>query len=197
MDLTKTRLPDDAGAAAQDDPAALIERDVWVWLKTFVTVDNIFYAGKFAPCPYARAAILANQVDVKVYPSGNTRAFIREKTIEMRDSKKLSTRVIVLPPRVQWQWGISEYVEALNAEVIRDNVFLNTGVTKTMASRYPGSRADEFYFIVVANRWDAVLAGSKALERTDYYNNWPRDQYELVVQRRERMVERYRKKDGD
>ena len=174
--------------------AAAIEQDVWTWLKAFVTVDNAFYAGKFPPCPYARSAILADQVDVKVYTNGDIRAFIREKTIELRDSPSLSTRVMVFPPRVQWQWGISEFVERLNTETIPDNVFLNTGVTKTKASRYPGCRAGELYFIIVANRVDAVLAGSEALKKTDYYSNWPREQYELVVERRERMVDLYGKK---
>ena len=78
--------------------------------------------------------------------------------------------------------------------MIPDNVFLNTGVTKAMASRYLGSRPGELYFIVVANRVDAVLAGSEALKKTDYYSNWPREQYELVVVRRERMVDLYGKK---
>ncbi len=174
--------------------SAAIEQDLWTWLNAFVAANNSFYVGKFPPCPYARSAILAGQVDIKVYMEGNVREFIREKTIELRDTPKLSTRVIAFPPRVQWQWGISEFVEGLNAEVISDDVFLNTGVTKTMFSRYSGSRPGELYFIVVANRVGAVLAGSEALKRTDYYSNWPQEQYELVVERRARMAERYGKK---
>jgi hypothetical protein len=174
--------------------SGLIEQDLWTWLNAFVAANNSFYAGKFPPCPYARSAILAGQVDVTVYLEGDVRAFIREKTIELRDSPKLSTRVIAFPPRVQWKWGISEYVEGINAEMISDDVFLNTGVTKTMPSRYSGSRAGELYFIVVANRIGAVLAGSEALKRTDYYSNWPPEQYELVVERRARMADRYGKK---
>lgn len=174
--------------------SAAIEQDIWTWLNAFVAANNSFYAGKFPPCPYARKAIIAGQVDVKVYMEGDVRKFIREKTLELRDAPKLSTRVMAFPPRVQWQWGITEFVEGINAEVISDDLFLNTGVTKTMFSRYGGSRPGEFYFIVVANRVGAVLAGSEALERTDYYSNWPPEQYELVVVRRARMVERYSKK---
>jgi carbamoyltransferase len=170
---------------------SLVGEDIWTWLSTFVTINNAFYNGKFAPCPFARAAMLAGRVDVKVYQDGDARAFIREKSIELRDTSTLSTRVMAFPPKVQFQWGISDYVDALNAELIPDNVFLNPGVTKTMKSRYPGSSDNAPYFIVVANRLDAVLSGSEALHRTAYYSDWPREQYQLVVERRERLAARF------
>ena len=193
-DLRPAEAP--AGSATKEALAAAVEKDIWTWLNGFVTVNNAFYAGKFPPCPYARAAILASQVDVKVFPSGgDAKQFIRDRTFEMVNAPGLSTRVMGFPPRFLMAWGMTEFVESLNAEVIPHNLFLNTGVTKTMASRYPGSRAGDPYFIVVANRWDAVLSGSKALERTDYYGNWPRDQFELVVRRRARLIERYSAKD--
>ncbi len=170
-----------------------VGEDIWAWLKEFVTVKNPFYNGKFAPCPYARSAILADQVDVTVYLKGDVRAYIREKSVELRDTPSLSTRVMAFPPRIQLQWGISDFVDTLNAELIADGVFLNTGVTKTRTSRYPGPPGKDPYFIVVANRLAAVLSGAEALQRTAYYKDWPRDQYELVVERRERMARRYSK----
>ena len=172
---------------------AAIEADIWTWLKTFVTVKNDFYKRKFAPCPYALAALLADQVDVKVHVKGDVRGFIRAKSEELRDTPALSTRVIAFPPRIQFQWGISDYVEMLNAELIADGVFLNTGVTKTMPSRHTGANGKDPYFIVVANRLEAVLDGARALARTKFYENWPKYQYELVVERRERMAKRYGK----
>jgi hypothetical protein len=176
------------------DPATIdtmVEEDVWAWLGDFVTVKNAFYHGKFAPCPYARKAVLAGQVDVRVFVKGDVRDFIRQQSTELRDDPQLSTRVIVFPPRVQFQWGISEYVETLNAELIAGGVFLNTGVTKTKSSRYPGSTRNDLYFIVVANRLQPVLDGAEALAKTGYYKDWPREQYELVVERRQRMAKRY------
>lgn len=184
--------PDLRGSSQCDD--ALIEEvhdDILTWLREFVVVKNEQYNKKFAPCPYALAALLAKQVDIEVFRSGDTKAFIKAKSIGLRDAAQLSTRVIAFPPRVQWQWGISEYVETLNAELIPDNVFLNTGVTKTMKSRYPGGSEKAPYFIVVANRLNAVLAGAEALERTTFYKSWPREQYELVVERRRRMAKRF------
>lgn len=170
-----------------------IDQDIWTWIREFVAVPNEFYLNKFPPCPYARAAIVAETVDVAVWKSGDVRRFIREKSIEMRDTPKLTTRVMTFPPRTQFAWGISDFVETLNAELIPDNVFLNTGVAKTSTSRYPGSSGNP-YFIVVANSLDAVLKGAKSLERTNYYKDWPRPHFELVVERRARLAKRYHKK---
>lgn len=92
-------------------------------------------------------------------------------------------------------WGLSDFVERLNTELVPGNVFLNTGVAKTTTSRYPGSGAQP-YFIVVANSLDAVLKGSESLQRTDYYADWPRSHFEIVVQRRERLATRFGTKAG-
>lgn len=181
-------------ATARSELQVVVERDVWQWLDQFVAAKNAFYGGKFAPCPYARSAMLGGQVDVTVYAGGDVRGYIRAKSNELRDTPKLSTRVMAFPPRIQWQWGLTDFVETLNVELIGDNVFLNTGVTKSMPSRHPGVTGGSPYFIVVANRLDAVLAGSAALQRTAYYCDWPREQYELVVERRDRLVANYGKR---
>lgn len=64
------------------------------------------------------------------------------------------------------------------------------GPRKTSVSRYAGSEGKP-YFTVVANSLDAVLKGSESLQRTDYYEDWPKTHFEIVVQRRERMARRY------
>ena len=169
-----------------------IEQDIWKWMREFVATPNDFYNGKFAPCPYAYRALVGETVDVPVWQSGDVRKFIREQSKAMRDKPKLTTRVMAFPPRIQWAYGISEFVETLNTELIPDNIFLNTGLTKTMPSRYLGS-SGEPYFIVVANSLDAVLKGAESLERTQYYKDWPESHFQLVVERRSYMAQRYAK----
>lgn len=179
------------------DEDASVERqvheDIWKWIHEFVTAPNEFYHNKFAPCPYAKSAVLDGAVDVKVWEKGDVRAFIHENAVELGVRDDLATRVMAFPPRVQYQWGISDYVDTLNGELLAKDVFLNTGLTKTMMSRYPKTKPTP-YFIVVANSVKAVLDGAEALKRTDYYKDWPKDQYELVVERRERLANRYRNK---
>ncbi|MCA8975480.1 MAG: hypothetical protein KDC98_12225, partial [Planctomycetes bacterium] len=156
--------------------------DLWRWIHEFVTVPNEFYGFKFAPCPYAHMAVRDSTVDVVAWESGDVRTFIREQAIVMRDAPRLTTRVMGFPPRTRFAWGISEFVEQLNAELIPDDVFLNTGIAKTTTSRYPGSDNSP-YFIVVANSLTAVLDGAESLARSDYYKDWPREHYEIVVER--------------
>lgn len=170
-----------------------VERDIWAWINEFVTVPHKFYDFKFAPCPYARKAVLDATVDVVAWRDGDVCQFIRAQAEGLRDQPGLTTRVLAFPPRIQLQWGISEFVDSLNAELIPDNIFLNPGLAKTTVSRFPGSAAVAPYFIVVANRLDAVLAGAEMLKRTNYYQEWPQAHRELVVERRERLTRRYGK----
>ena len=135
-----------------------IAADIWLWMREFVAVKNDFYGAKFPPCPFAQKALLQGTVDVAVWESGDVKRFVRERAENMRDTPTLTTRVMAFPPRIQLAWGISDFVESLNRELIADNLFLNTGVTKTMPSRYPASGGNP-YFIVVANSLDAVLKG--------------------------------------
>src|SRR4029077_7138042 len=146
------------------------------------------YDYKFAPCPFAHQAVLSKTVDVQVWQAGDVREFIRDNAIQMRDNPSLTPRVMAFPPKTRFAWGINDYVELLNAELISSNVFLNTGVAKTTKSRYPGSPNKEPYFIVIANSLDAVLSGAKVLMSTDYYKNWPATHYAHVVERRARMA---------
>ncbi|MBA3913637.1 MAG: hypothetical protein H0X25_07225 [Acidobacteriales bacterium] len=170
--------------------AELVAADLWAWMREFVAVKNEFYGGKFPPCPFALGALMAETVDVVVWRSGDVKAFVRQNATNMRLIPEMTTRVMAFPPRTQFTWRLTEFVESLNAELIPHNVFLNTGVAKTTTSRYPGSRGNP-YFIVIANSLDAVLKGADALKRTNFYEDWPKSHFEIVVQRRQRMARRY------
>ena len=195
MNPMQAELAEPFEPAIAECPYSVVEQDIWNWIRSFVASPSEFYDGKFAPCPYARKALMNGTVDIRVWRTGDVRKFIKQQATEVRDTPKLTTRVMAFPPTVQFQWGISEFVESVNAELIADNVFLNTGVTKTMRSRFPGPATNDPYFIVVANSLDAVLAGCEALKKTDYYKNWPAEHYKLVVERRARMAERYGRHD--
>ncbi len=175
-----------------EQSAEAIESDLWVWMREFVAVKNEFYGKRFPPCPFALRALMLKTVDVVVWQSGDVRAFIRANAVAMPEVPQLTTRVMSFPPRTQFTWGLSAFVETLNAELIPQNVFLNTGVAKTTSSRHAGSNGQP-YFIVVANSLGAVLDGAASLQRTDYYADWPKSHFELVVERRERMARRYAK----
>lgn len=174
-----------------DSSYQVVEDDIWTWIREFVTTPNEFYNFKFAPCPYARQAVLNKTVDVQVWQAGDVRKFIRENAIQMRESPALTTRVMVFPPKTQFLWGLNDYVEELNVELVSSNVFLNTGVAKSTKSKFPGSASKDPYFIVIANSLAAVLAGAESLAKSDYYKNWPAAHYAHVVERRARLATKY------
>ena len=170
-----------------------VKCDLWRWINEFISVPNDFYKKKFAPCPYAKSAVLDGQVDVVAWESGSPRDFIRDQAMAMRDERPLTgvtTRCMGFPPRMLRAWGLVDYVDALNLELVADNVFLNAGVAKDTISRFPGSQGEP-YFIVIANTLDGVLKGSEALQRTAFYKNWPAEQFRTVVERRAWFAERY------
>ena len=39
-----------------------------------------------------------------------------------------------------------------------------------------------------------MLDGAKSLAKSDYYKDWPKEHYQIVVERRARLAERYGKK---
>lgn len=172
-----------------------IEADIIKWIQEFIVVPNEFYDGKFAPCPYAQAAMLARAVDVAVWQAGDPRLFIRDKASTMRQSAGIQTRVIVFPPRIQLSLGISDFVDGLNTQLIADDIFLNTGIAQTTKSLYPGS-GNKPYFIVVVNSLQAVLRGAKSLQKTNYYSKWPASHLRIVVERRADLAKRYGKPKG-
>jgi hypothetical protein len=174
-----------------DTPFQVVEQEIWAWINDFVTKPNAFYNFKFAPCPYAKQAVLAGKVDVQVWPGGDVRQFIRDAAISMRQSPLLTTRVMAFPPKVRFQWGMNDYVEELNSELVPSNVFLNTGVARGTISRYPGSPSSDPYFIVIANSLAAVLSGAESLAKSNYYQDWPAAHYAHVVERRARMAQQY------
>ncbi len=174
-----------------DSAYQVVEDDIWTWIHDFVTAPSEFYNFKFAPCPYARQAVQNKMVDVQVWQTGDVRQFIRAQAIQMREASHLTTRVMAFPPKTRFLWGLNDYVEELNVELVSTNVFLNTGVAKTTKSRFPGSASKDPYFIVIANSLAAVLAGAESLAKSNYYENWPAAHYAHVVERRARLAKKY------
>jgi hypothetical protein len=170
-----------------------IALDIWGWIREFIVVPNAFYHGKFAPCPFARQALSGHTVDVAVWRSGGVRQFIHRQAFGMLEARNLTTRVMVMPPRPDF--CLQKFVDRLNRDLIPENVFLNPGIAKGTRSRYRDS-PHEPYSIVIANDLGAVLRGSDALHRTEYYDRWPTAQYEFVVRRRAELAARFSRGPG-
>jgi hypothetical protein len=173
-----------------------VEAAIWDWIKTYIEVDHKFYNYKFAVCPYAKAARHQGIVDVKEYEQGSIKEFISDNVRGLVADPKLDIRVIAMPPRTKWQWGIKRLVDQLNQEVIPQGYYVQYGQAVKTASIYPGLFNGSKYFVVLVNRVGPILDGHRALLKTDYYAPWSKKHYAAVVTRRQDLIDKYKHTHG-
>jgi hypothetical protein len=174
---------------------AAVELDVWEWIKNYIEVNNKFYDYKFPVCPYAKAARQKGIVDVLAYTGGNVKEFITNSIISLIADPKLEIRVIAMPPRLRWTWGIRRLIDQINREVITQGYYVQYGTAVKTNSIYPGLFNSGRYFVVLVNKLEPVLEGHRALLKTDYYTPWSKQHYDAVVTRRQKLYDKY--KDGN
>ena len=178
---------------------ALIEEDIWTWIKEYVEINHEFYGYKFPPCPYARAARLKGAIDLVAYERGDVKEFIRTHLQSLLDQpdKKITQRALILPPRTQWKFGLTKFLNNLNIEIIPQNYYMQFGRAIKTQSQYPGFFNSGPYFIILINVLTEVLDGHKALLSTDYYKPWSKEHYDAVVGRRQEMYRKYGKEENN
>ena len=166
-----------------------IEQDIWQWITEYIEVNHEFYDYKFPPCPYARGARLKGALDVVAWTAGNTRTFIDAQTHDLLQSHK-TVRVLVFPPSLRWNWLTRWHIANLNKTLVPQDYYIQYGGAVETQSRYPGWPGE--YVIVIINLISDVLQGHEALKSTAYYRNWSNAHYHNVVQRRQRVYNRYK-----
>lgn len=171
-----------------------VETAIWDWIKNYIEADNKFYDYKFPVCPYAKAARLNGIVDVLAYGGGDVKEFIATSVRSLVVDTNLEIRVLAIPPRLQWTWGIKSLIDQLNKEVIPQGYYVQYGTAVKTKSLYPGVFNQGRYFVVLVNKLAPVLAGHQSLLKTDYYKPWSKKHYHAVVTRRQELNNKY--KDG-
>ena len=76
----------------------------------------------------------------------------------------------------------------------RKDYYSQYGFALNTKSQYPGLFNSGPYFIVIINKLSDVLSGHQALLNTDYYKPWANHHYDAVVNRRQKMYEKYKDK---
>jgi hypothetical protein len=167
-----------------------IEQDIWNWLTGYIEVNHKFYDYKFPPCPYAKGARLKGLVDVQAYESGKIKAFISQQSHDLAENNKYNVRMLALPPRASWHFGLEQFLNDLNEQLVPLDYYAQYGTALQTSSRYSGWFNSGPYFIVIINKLSDVLTGHQALATTDYYKPWATDHYNDVVVRRQEMYEK-------
>jgi hypothetical protein len=171
-----------------------IKQDLWSWITDFIEVNHEFYNFKFPPCPYAKSARLKGLVDVQVCDK-NPFKFFNEQVDDIIAEQKFNVRLLAFPHYHKWNYLLHKYVKNKNMKSTKDNFYSQYGLAAETQSKFSGLFSGKPYFIVIINKLDDVLDAQRTLERTDYYKNWSEKHFEEVVVRRQKMFEKYSKKD--
>jgi hypothetical protein len=86
---------------------------------------------------------------------------------------------MAFPMRMRWYFHLHFMLNRLNKELVPQDLYIQYGKT-------------DQYFIVITNKLSDVLDGHKSLLKTDYYKNWSKDHYDAVVERRQKIYEKYK-----
>jgi hypothetical protein len=156
-----------------------IEQNIWNWITEYIEVENEFYNYKFPPCPYAKSARLKGMVDVVAYTTGNPYKFIKHQIEDLNTHRKFNIKVMAFPMRMRWYFHLHFMLNRLNKELVPQDLYIQYGKT-------------DQYFIVITNKLSDVLDGHRSLLKTDYYKNWAKDHYDAVVERRQKIYEKYK-----
>jgi len=171
-----------------------IKEDIIDWLVNYIECNHKFYDYKFPPCPFAKSVRLNNLLDIEPYTGGSISAFINDKTSKLIHNKTHNVCILVFPAYMKWNFYINYIIHSLNKNIIKDDFYAQYGTALKTSSIYPGLLNGKPYFIVIINKLSDVLSGHQSLLKTDYYDPWSKEHYHDVVVRRQKMVDKFRKK---
>ena len=164
------------------DPTSA-ERYIREWIHSFLTKDNADLGG-WAPCPYAHMARWSVRVGTDD---------LAGDIIAVADSWDDQHDVVILAydPRL---WD----PELFSGTVDTANYHLLAPVNLVALEDHPDQVEsvngvvfnNQFFALVMIQRYDKLAQATRMLKRTDYYDRWPADYYEHVVGFRDDLAHR-------
>jgi len=153
------------------------------WITSFLSVENSDLGG-WAPCPYAHMARWSVRVGTDD---------LAGDIISVADSWDDQQDVVILAydPRLQ------DPVEFASA-VDRANYHLLAPVNLVALEDHPDQVEsvngvvfnNQFFALIMIQRYDKLAQATRMLKRTDYYDRWPADYLERVVGFRDDLAHR-------
>jgi SAM-dependent methyltransferase len=168
----------------------LVTDDLYNWIVNYVEKPHSFYKFKFPPCPFAKKIRIANDMIIKAYNKGSLIDFVNYNIELLLQSKK--TVLVMFAPK-KFDTLYNRYLlKNLNKKLVPKDRYLQVGEIN-VESRYDNK--GEGYFAILLNRLSIVRDGHKFLkESTDFYKDWTKDHYKIVVEDRENLYKKYSNK---
>jgi len=166
----------------------VVEKDIWNWVQNYIEVNHEFYNYKFPPCPYAKSARLKNSVEVSAYEKDYIK-FIKNEIIFLLKNKKITTKILTFPNYFKFNICLKFLINNINKKLIKRDYYIQYGNAVGTNSLYDGGP----YFIIIINKLSDVLDAHQSLIKTEYYSFWSKKHYDVVVTRRQKFFEKYKK----
>lgn len=157
-----------------------VEQDILNWMQNFVEVPHPALGG-WPPCPYARAARLANEHDIRV---GTTPT---ADLIAVGEHWPADKKIVIFVYNTQ-AWPYAEFhsaVQRANQEFLleRDIIALEDHPSAVEMVRGVCMNQGQ-YALIMCQRLGELNARAIALSGQGYYHNWPSDYLEDLFQYR-------------
>lgn len=157
-----------------------VEKDILDWMKNFVEVPHPALGG-WPPCPYARAARLANEHDIRL---GTTPT---ADLITVGENWPEDKKIVIFVYNAQ-AWPHKEFHDSVmraNQELLleRDIIALEDHPSDVELVR--GVCMNQgLYALIMCQRLGELNSRAIALAGQGYYHDWPQDYLENLFQHR-------------
>lgn len=160
-----------------------VNRYIHSWIQRSLSVDNELLGG-WAPCPYAHMARW--RVDSGTWDIDHDLMDLAESWNDQFD-----VAILVYDSRAINSRYLSESVDRANYDFLAPlNLIALEDHPDTPESVNGVIFNNQLLALIMVQRYDKLARATKMLQRTDYYDRWPRDYYDQVVGYRERLAGR-------
>ena len=153
------------------------------WITSFLSVENSDLGG-WAPCPYAHMARWSVRVGTDD---------LAGDIISVADSWDDQQDVVILAydPRLQDPVEFADTVDRANYHLLAPvNLVALEDHPDQVESVNGVVFNNQFFALIMIQRYDKLAQATRMLRRTDYYDRWPQEYYERVVGFRDELAHR-------
>lgn len=158
-----------------------VKEKAWSWIKDYLIIPNNLI-GNLPPCPYAKTAILNNQIKIISYQEeGNTKTifeFLYDQITHWDNSKSV---IVCVDIDKNPYSSLKIIMKCLNREFMQDDFivlidnpedpFIVNGVNMTFPE-YP---------LILIQKKSELQKATNDLKKTNYYSYWTQDQIDETI----------------
>ena len=156
-----------------------IKDSIVQWMKEFAEAPHPLW-NDMPPCPYAKSARLkSNGLDIVVQGTEDYYDSIRQGVAVFKES--VTEVMLIVAHTVVDPIQYTQQINEINQTILSDGLILLTDHPAIVEFNHGVSVQQGTYVITFIQHISTLLAASKQLHKTAYYDNWEPSQYKSVV----------------